>query len=146
MKYKTFKEQLKHILEHNPDKMHKIINRIKDDFGDEIESYFFCHLTDEDMYNEAVSYFDNFNGIKGAHWMPEVIKMKSGINFDEKEYTCLDYAYEVNKVYSHGGDMFPEDHIFKYAKRLLEDPDYPGDASERAYHDAIKMIEHFRKG
>lgn len=146
MKHKTLKEQIKHILEHNPHKMHNIINRIKDDFGDEIEDYFFCHITDEDMYHEAVSYFDNFNGVKGAHWIPDAIKMKSNIKFDEKEYTCLDYAYMVNKIYSHAGDMMPEDHIFKYAIRLLEDPDYPGDASERAYHDAIKMIEHFRQG
>jgi hypothetical protein len=146
MKHKTFKEQLKYIIEHKPEKIHSILHRIKEDFGDEIEDYFFCHITDHDMYNEAVSYFINFNGTKGAHWSPEAVKVKAGIDFEDKEYTCLDYSYMVNKIYSHIGDFTPEDHIHKYAKRLLEDEDYPGDASERAYHDAIKMIEHFRKG
>lgn len=146
MNKKTFKEQIQHILEHKPEKMHAILHRIKEDFGDEIEDYFYCHINDQDMYSEAVSYFINQDNSTGPHWNAETIKHKSNIDFNAKEYTYLDFAYMVNKEYSHIGDILSEEHLFLYAKRLLEDEDYPGDASERAYHDAIKMIEHFRKG
>lgn len=140
---KTLKEQLQYMQTHHPHKLHKIVSRLKEDFGEEIENYFYCHLTDKELYNAAVSHFENFNGTKGAHWTPETIKMKAGINFDEKDYTCLDFAYRANKIYSHIGDMMPEEHILKYAKRWLEDKDYPGDPSESSYHDAMEMLEYF---
>lgn len=143
---KSFKEQLEHIAAHDHEKLLRIIHKIKDDFGDEIEEYFFCHITSLEMYNEAISHVKNLDGSFGGHWLPDSIKIKSGINFHDKDYTCYDYAYEVNKIYSHIGDIMPEDHIHKYAVRLLEDDDYPGDPSERAYKDAIKMIEYFKRG
>ena len=143
---RTLKEQIEHIAMHNPHKMPKIIFRIMEDYGEEIEDYFYCHLNKE-LYEAVTPYLINFNKQHGAHWMCDTIKMKSGINFDEKEYTLYDYAYWVNKIYSHIGDIMPEDNIFKYAKRLLEsDDDYPGDASESAYHDAMEMLEHYKEG
>lgn len=140
---RTLKEQLEHLQTHHPKKLHKIITKLKEDYGEEIEDYFFCHIMDRNLYDTAVAHFKNFNGTQGAHWTPEVIKMKANINFDEKEYTCLDFAYMANKIYSHIGDMMSEEHIFKYTKRLLEDKDYYGDASERSYHDAMEILEYY---
>lgn len=139
-------EQIEHLIKHNPEKMHKIIHNLKEDYGEDIIDYFYCHIYSKEMYDKAVSYFHNFNGSKGAHWSPETIKNKAMINFDEKDYTLWDFSYMANKIYSHIGDLLMEENIIKYAKRLLEDKDYPGEASERAFHDAIKMVEYFEKG
>lgn len=143
---RTLKEQISHIQTHNPHKMHKIINRIVEDYGDEIEDYFYCHINNKELYDKAVSYFVDFNKRRGAHWMCDVIKMKANINFDEKEYTLYDYAYMANKLYSHAGDLMPEENILKLAKRKLEDEDYPGDPSEQSFHDAMEMLEYFEEG
>ena len=143
---KTFKEQIEHMAAHNHKRLLEVIHKIKEDFGEEIEEYFLCHITNNEMYNEAMSHVKNLNGTYGGHWSPEVIKIKANINFEHKDYTCLDYAYMVNKIYSHIGDLMPEEHIHKYAVRLLEDDDYPGDPSERAYKDAMHMIEYFKRG
>lgn len=143
---RTIHEQIDHIMQHNPEKMHKIIHHLEEDYGEEILGYFFCHIHSKEMYDKAVSYIKNFNGSKGAHWLPEIIKNKSMINFADKEYTLWDYSYMANKIYSHIGDLLMEENILKYAKRLLEDSDYPGNPSERAFHDAIKMIDYFESG
>jgi hypothetical protein len=71
--------------------------------------------------------------------------MKSGIDFNTfKAYTLWDLAYMVNMHYSDYGDFLATDMLFKMAKRDLEDKDYPGEASERAYKDAKKRIRYFK--
>lgn len=108
------------------------------------EDEYGCHIFDADMYEEAVTLFDNKDGSKGAHWDIETIKSKSGIDFDSKDYTLYDYAYITNMLYSDFSNVFTEtSYYLKMAKSYLEDSDYYSEPSERAYHDAKKRIEYF---
>jgi hypothetical protein len=50
----------------------------------------------------------------------------------------------ANMHYSDYGDFLSADMLIKMAKRDLEDKDYPGDPTERAYKDAKKRIKYFR--
>jgi hypothetical protein len=139
-------EKIKH---KHPDIDHKMVMMFAEEmpceFDEALDKFDYgYHIGSQKRYDEAVSYLVNFNGTKGAHWHPDTIRMKANINFDATKYTLWDFAYLANKLYSHIGDMMPEEHILKYAKRLLEDKDYPGDASERAYFDAMEMIEYYR--
>ena len=102
-----------------------------------------CHIATKKMYDHAVSYFVNPDGHKGANWEIDVIKNKAGIDFNTKEYTLWDFAYMVNMHYSDYGEKITTDLIFWMAKKDLEDKDYYGDASERAYKDAKKRIKYF---
>lgn len=104
-----------------------------------------CHIVDMTTYNEAVSLFDwvDEKG-SGAKWSIEDVKRVSGIDFNEKEYTALDFAYTINMLYSDNCNVFTEPSYYvKMAKNYLEDADYMGNSSERAYHDAIKRINYF---
>jgi hypothetical protein len=140
-RYKNIKEKHPNI---DHDMVMMFAEEMPEEFDETLDKYEYgCHIATDKKYNEAVSYIKNFNGMKGAHWTPEVIKMKANINFDTTKYTLYDFAYMANKIYSHIGDIMPEEHILKYAKRLLEDKDYPGDPSERAYYDAMDMIEYY---
>lgn len=106
-----------------------------------------CHIVDKVTYEEAVSLFD-WVGERGtgAKWSVEDIKSVSGIDFSTKDYTLLDFAYTMNMFWSDFCNVFTEPGFYiKMAKNYLEDPDYTGDASERAYHDAIKRIRYFNE-
>lgn len=104
-----------------------------------------CHIVSERMYNEAVSFFENFNGTEGAYWDVNTIKMKANIDFNNfKDYTLYDLAYMANMHYSDYGDFLSADMLIKMAKRDLEDKDYPGDPTERAFKDAKKRIRYFK--
>ena len=103
-----------------------------------------CHIASERMYNEAVKYFENPNGSEGPYWDVSTIRIKSGIDFNSmKDYTLWDYAYLANMHYSDYGDFLGAEQILKMAKRDLEDKDYPGDPTERAYKDAKRRIKYF---
>ena len=103
------------------------------------------HIFDEDCYNEYVSYLVNRDDSHGPHWRISDIKEKSGIDFGSKEYTCYDYAYVVNMLFSDYGDIFADpSYYLKMAKNYLSDADYYGDPSERAYCDAIKRMEYYQ--
>ena len=103
-----------------------------------------CHIASERMYNEAVKYFENPNGSEGPYWDVSTIRIKSGIDFNSmKDYTLWDFAYLANMHYSDYGDFLGADQILKMAKRDLEDKDYPGDPTERAYKDAKRRIKYF---
>ena len=103
-----------------------------------------CHIASERMYNEAVKYFENPNGTEGAYWDVSTVRIKSGIDFNTmKDYTLWDFAYMANMHYSDYGDFLGAEQILKMAKRDLEDKDYPGDPTERAYKDAKRRIKYF---
>ena len=104
-----------------------------------------CHIVDKSMYQKAVDLFEwaDEKG-KGAKWSVSDIKSVSGIDFSTKEYTLLDFAYVMNMLWSDYCNVFTEaNYYIKMSRNYLEDPDYMGDASERAYHNAIKRIRYF---
>ena len=74
----------------------------------------------------------------------EDIKRVAGIDFNTKEYTLLDFAYVMNMLWSDFCNIIMDaSYYVKMAKNYLEDPDYAGEASERAYHDAVKRIQYY---
>lgn len=106
-----------------------------------------CHIVDEKTYNEAVSLLDwvSEKG-EGAKWSIDDIRNVSGIDFAAKEYTLLDFAYVMNMLWSDYCNIFTEpSYYIKMARNYLEDEDYTGDASERAYHNAIKRIRYYNE-
>lgn len=104
-----------------------------------------CHIVDEEMYNKAVDLLRWVNDKgKGAKWSVEDIKSVSGIDFDSKDYYELDYAYVMNMLWSDYCNVFTDTGYYvKMAQNYLEDADYMGDASERAYKNAKKRIKYF---
>ena len=104
-----------------------------------------CHIVDKSMYEKAVDLLEwaDERGT-GAKWSVNDIKSVSGIDFSTKEYTLLDFAYVMNMLWSDYCNVFTDANIYiKMTKNYLEDADYMGDASERAYHNAVKRIRYF---
>lgn len=137
------REHIRKMLKHNTERVMEIIEEMADFFGDEVFDYFDCHIRKKECYDKYVSFFKNFDGTKGAHWSEQIIESKAGIDFSNKEYTLYDYAYVVNMKYSDEGDLMSVENLFKSAQRYLEDQDYYGNPSERAYFDAKKRMEYF---
>ena len=134
----------------HPDIDHDMVMQFAEDMPEQFETALLeyeygCHIVSKEMYNEAVAYFKNPDGTKGAKWSVEDVENKSGINFDAKDYTELDYAYVANMLYSDYGNIINSDLILKMAREYLEDSDYMGDASERAYYNAKKRIKYNKK-
>ena len=105
-----------------------------------------CHITTEEMYNDAIRQLKwvEDRGM-GAKWDVETILGLSKVDFEKSKYTKYDYCYVVNMLYSDFCNVFGEPSYYtKMAKNYLEDPDYTGDPSERAYKDACKKIEYKR--
>lgn len=134
----------------HPNIDHEMIMRFAEEMPTEFEMSIMeyehgCHIASQRMYDEAVSYFENPNGTEGAYWDVNTVKMKSNMDFNTfKDYTLWDLAYMANMHYSDYGDFLSADMLIKMAKRDLEDKDYPGDPTERAYKDAKKRIKYFR--
>lgn len=103
------------------------------------------HIVSKEMYEDAVDCLVNQDGSKGAKWSLTEIENKVNIDFDNKDYTLMDYAYTLNMKYSDIGDLTSTDMLMKIAKRYLEDKDYYGDPSERAYFDAKERIKYFEE-
>lgn len=103
------------------------------------------HIVSKEMYEDAVDCLVNQDGSKGAKWSLTEIENKVNIDFDNKDYTLMDYAYTLNMKYSDIGDLISTDMLMKIAKRYLEDKDYYGDPSERAYFDAKERIKYFEE-
>ena len=106
-----------------------------------------CHLVDEATYNEAVSLLDWVDDKgNGAKWSIADIKSVSGIDFETKDYTLLDFAYVMNMLWSDCCNVFNETgYYLKMTRNYLEDADYMGESSERAYHNAIKRIRYYEE-
>ena len=134
----------------NPKYDEVIVAEWKEDMPEQFTRYFLkkkygCHIVDEAMYNEAVDLLEwvEERG-QGAKWSVPDIKSVSGIDFTTKDYTLYDFAYTMNMLWSDNCNIFNEHPYYvKMTKNYLEDPDYMGDASERAYHDAIKRIRYY---
>lgn len=103
------------------------------------------HIVSKEMYENTVNRFVNQDGSKGAKWSLTEIENKVNIDFENKDYTLMDYAYTLNMKYSDIGDLISTDMLMKIAKRYLEDKDYYGDPSERAYFDAKERIKYFEE-
>lgn len=103
------------------------------------------HIVSKEMYEDAVDCLVNQDGSKGPKWSLTEIENKINIDFDNKDYTLMDYAYTLNMKYSDIGDLISTDMLMKIAKRYLEDKDYYGDPSERAYFDAKERIKYFEE-
>jgi hypothetical protein len=104
-----------------------------------------CHIVDKSMYEKAVDLFEwvDEKGT-GAKWSVSDIKSASGIDFSTKDYTLLDFAYVMNMLWSDNCNVFTDtSYYLKMSRNYLEDADYMGDASERAYHNAVKRIRYF---
>lgn len=136
----------------NPNYDHDLVMEWRQDMPHQFsqkmyEDEYGCHIFDVEMYNEAVSLLEWVdNRGQGAKWAVEDIVKLANINFDEKEYTKYDYAYIMNVLWSDYCNIFMEaTYYLKMAKNYLEDPDYCGDASERAYHNAKKRIRYYDK-
>lgn len=138
-------------LENNPNYDHELVMGWKEKMPQEFaqkmyEDEYGCHIFDETMYNEAVHLLVWANDKdKGEKWTISDIVKLSGMDFADKAYTKYDYAYMVNVLYSDYCHIFTEPtYYLKMAKAYLEDPDYMGDPSERAYKNAIKRIKYFK--
>lgn len=103
------------------------------------------HIVSKEMYEKAVGCLVNRDDSKGPKWSLTEIENKVNIDFDNKDYTLMDYAYALNMQYSDIGDLTGTDMLMKIAKRYLEDNDYYGDPSERAYFDAKERIKYFEE-
>jgi hypothetical protein len=105
------------------------------------------HITNEDQYKCAVNLLEwvDEKG-QGEKWGVEDIVRLANINFMDKDYTKFDYAYIMNMLYSDNNNVFIEpSYYLKMSKNMLEDPDYMGEPSERAYHNARKRIKYFKE-
>lgn len=142
----NWRKELSNILENDPFKMMEIIEEMHNDWGESVEEYLCEHITSEKQYEKYTKYFKNFDKTTGPYWTVEQIKEKSGIDFSKKDYTCYDFAYQVNMIYSDYGDFLTPEQIFKEAKRDLEDEDsWMKDPSTRAYKDGKKRYARFSK-
>ena len=111
------------------------------------EAEYGCHIVEEDMYRQAISYLDwsDHKG-SGAKWEVETIVKLAPVDFQDEDvkFTKLDYAYVVNMLYSDFCHIFTDsDYYLKMALAYLSDEDYPGIADERAYKSAVKRICYF---
>lgn len=133
----------------NPDFDYMLVKSWRDEMPEQFakrmyEEEYGCHIFDEELYNEAVGLLEWVNKAgKGAKWSVNDIVKLSGIDFDTKDYYAKDFTYIANMLWSDYCNVFTDaSYYIKMSKNYLEDPDYMGDPSERAYHNAIKRIKY----
>lgn len=144
----SLQENLKYLVEHEPEKFLKLDKYI--DLADttSLEEYICtlrhgAHIRTVEMYNKAINTLENKTGEPVPKWDYNGIKNKVNIDFSETDYTCFDFAYWMNMKYSDYGEITQDFSTYvKYTLADLEDEDYQGDASERAYHDAMEKINY----
>lgn len=142
----TTMHKFAHILKTNPDSLFEILEEMEERFGN-LEEFFTCHIDNIETYNKFISVIKNFDGTTGGHWTVEEIKANTKIDFEKVDFTCYDYAYIVNMKYSDDGHRFRSvEDLFESAKDYLEDIDYWGIASERAYREGKMRYYKFKKG
>ena len=145
-------EIYKRKMSENPQFAKEIVEEWREDMPENFADYMLkleygCHIVDVSMYDEAIGYLKwvDDKGI-GAKWSVDEIKRASGIDFDDKDYYIHDYAYVCNMLWSDYCNIFTETNYYlKMARNYLEDADYCGDPSERAYKNAKKRIKYNRE-
>lgn len=132
-----------HIKMNNPDIDRQMVEKFIDEMPDEAYKVFseYEHITSLSFYKRAVAALEwkNHKG-SGDKWRMEKIIELSGIDFNTKKYTIYDYAYWVNMLYSDHLDLVDASVYLEWAKDDLEDIDYEGDPSTRAYEHACKKL------
>ena len=139
------KKILSEMFEKEPHRVYEFLEELSESYGEEIEEMLQKNITNKMQYDRYTSHFKNFDGTKGAHWDIDVIRAKSGIDFEMKKYTCYDFAYVVNMRYSDDGDLMTQENLFKSAKRFLEDEDFAGQPWTRAWWDGRMRDKYFKK-
>lgn len=101
------------------------------------------HLRNKMQYDKSVELLEWVeNKGTGAKWTCEDILKLASINFESKDYTKYDFCYVMNMLWSDYCNVFQDaSYYLKMAKNYLEDPDYMGEASERAFCNARKRIK-----
>lgn len=102
------------------------------------------HLTTYEQYKEGVELLEWMEDKgEGEKWTCEDIMKLISINFENKDYTKYDFCYVMNMLWSDYCNVFQDHNYYlKMSKNYLEDPDYCGESSERAYHNARKRIKY----
>lgn len=145
-------EIYKRKISENPNFYKEIVEEWKEDMPENFAEYMLKleygnHIVDPQFYDEAISYLKWVDDKgKGAKWTVDEIKKGSNIDFDDKEYYLHDYAYVCNMLWSDYCNVFTDaSYYLKMARNYLEDSDYMGDPSERAYKNAKKRIKYNRE-
>ena len=144
----SLKNNLKYLIEHEPEKFIKLEQYAS--MQDEVDiNDFICvlrygaHIRDLETYTKAINTLENKTGEPVPKWDYNGIKNKVNIDFTETDYTCFDFAYWMNMKYSDYGEITQDFSTYvKYTLADLEDDDYQGDSSERAYYDAMEKINY----
>lgn len=144
----SLQENLKYLVDNEPQKFLKLHKyaQIADSisFEDFITTLRHgCHIRDVETYNKAVSVLENTTGESSPRWDYQNIKNKVNIDFSETKYTCYDFAYWMNMKYSDYGEFIQDFSTYvKMTMADLDDEDYQGDSSERAFMDAMEKIKY----
>lgn len=134
----------------NPNYDHELVKHWRDNMPEQFakrmyEDKYGKHIVDEDFYETAVSYL-NWGGRHGAKWTLADISTLAKINFDEKPYYEMDFAFVVNKLYADNCAIINDASYFlRMAQAYLESKNYPGKPDERAYLDACELIDYYKK-
>lgn len=138
------------MLQADPEYDHKLVKHWRDNMPEQFakrmyEDKYGKHIVDEDFYEIAVSYL-KWGGRHGAKWTLDEIVALARINFDEKPYYEMDFAFTVNRLYADNCTIFNDASYFlKMAQAYLESKNYAGKSDERAYNDACALIKHYKK-
>lgn len=129
---------VKHFIENMPDEAYVSLLFFQNEAD---ENY---HISNKKQYETSVELFEWVEDKgTGAKWSCEDILKLANINFENKEYTKYDFCYQMNMLYSdYCNTPIDANTYIKMAKNDLEDPDYCGEASERAYHNARERIKY----
>lgn len=144
----SIKHNLKYLIDNEPEKFLKLEQYAT--MQDEVDITHFietlrygAHIRDIELYNKAINTLENKTGEPTPKWEYNAIKNKVNIDFTDTDYTCYDFAYWMNMKYSDYGEITQDFSTYvKYALADLEDEDYQGDASERAFYDAMEKINY----
>lgn len=144
----TLEENLKYLVKNEPEKFLKLEKYKRMENSVSFEDFictlrFGCHIRDLEFYNKAINTLENKTGEPVPKWDYQSIKNKVNIDFEDSKYTCFDFAYWMNMKYSDYGETTQDFSTYvKYTMADLDDEDYQGDSSERAYIDALEKINY----
>jgi hypothetical protein len=141
----TMKENLEYLVKHEPDKFLKLVdyknNMSLENYIDILKNGY--HIRDKETYDKMIATLENRTGEPAPKWEYDSIVNKVNIDFDDTEYTSYDLAYWVNMKYSDYGETTTDFATYvKYSIADLDDDDYQGNSSERAYKDGMEKLEY----